>query len=131
MEQQKNEIISFKPDLVVGSSFGGALALILAHQKMIDVPILLLAQAYKLYNGKMSLPSELPKDIPILLVHGDDDQVVPLSHSVDLSKTRHDDKVKMVIVKDNHRLHTLIETKSLEKYIEDLFFCQNNGHFTK
>ena len=75
LEQQREAVLNFQPDLVVGSSFGGALALILAHQKVIQVPILLLAQAYKGYYQHFALPFSLPKDLEILLVHGDQDGI--------------------------------------------------------
>ena len=55
-----------KPDVLVGSSFGGAVALALLERGMWRGPTLLLAPAHRYFSSAETLPA----DVPIWIVHG-------------------------------------------------------------
>ena len=91
VELQKSAIQSFQPDIVVGSSWGGAIALICVGQGFYQGPLLLIAPAlekvlrkvhpadYENWHPQDKISSEQVKQM--LTIHGDQDDVVPLEHS--------------------------------------------------
>ncbi|MDH3587940.1 MAG: hypothetical protein OEQ74_00915, partial [Gammaproteobacteria bacterium] len=97
---QSDAIVSFAPDLLIGSSFGGAVALALLQQGLWAGPTLLLAQAGLRYG----LPASLPVGIPIWLVHGLFDDVIDLEDSRQLARSGHPDSVRLIEVEDGHSL---------------------------
>ena len=109
--QQAAEIAAFQPDVVVGSSFGGAVVLQLLTEGAWRGPTLLLAQAAL----KLDEDARLPDDLPVLLVHGRGDEVVPLRHSQTLAATS--SRAKLVEVDDEHRLIELTRSDALEDLI--------------
>src|SRR4051812_8846655 len=67
---QAAAVASFQPDVVVGSSFGGALAVMLLARGDWAGPTLLLAQAALHLDATL----RLPEGVPVLLVHGTRDE---------------------------------------------------------
>ena len=63
---------AFEPDVLVGSSFGGAVVAALLQRGLWRGPTLLLAQAAQ----RRGLPVRLPEGVPIWLVHATDDDIV-------------------------------------------------------
>lgn len=91
---------SFKPDLIVGSSFGGGLAAKLAENGSYNGPLILLAPALKKF-GISSLPAAS------VIIHGVHDDVIPLSESAE--RTSQD---RLLVVDDDHRLKSMAEENS-------------------
>lgn len=111
--QQQEAITTFQPDVVVGSSFGGALVLALMHQEIWTGPTLLLAQAAL----RLDPDARLPAGRAALLVHGVDDDVIPVEHSRRLAQTGSPERVALVEVADGHRLMSLVETDLLAEFV--------------
>jgi pimeloyl-ACP methyl ester carboxylesterase len=115
VRQQAEEIRTFQPDVVIGSSFGGAVVLALLAQGHWTGPTLLLAQA----AVKMDPDARLPEGLPVLLVHGTRDAVVPVEHSRRLAKTGSPGRVRLLEVDDTHRLVGLVETDRLADLVRE------------
>ena len=99
------------PDVVVGSSFGGAVALSLILGGHWCGPTLLLAPASKFLGRSVDLPVEAR----VLVVHGVQDEVVPVEESRQLVAGR--PSAKLVEIQDEHRLSRLLEGERLADYV--------------
>lgn len=108
-------------DVLIGSSFGGAVAVNLLRSGAWKGPTLLLAQAYALYVGEDRVPAAgLPENRLITLVHGTEDSIVPISGSRALSRTGTDGLVTLIEIDgDEHRLETLTKHNS-KIYVESI-----------
>lgn len=82
---QQDAIKTFKPDMIVGSSWGGAVASMLLHQGALQgLPVLLLAPAggkFMRYAGRTkqwlaAIAKPLPSDQRVWILHGDGDDIV-------------------------------------------------------
>jgi predicted esterase len=103
------ELIGFRPDLLVGSSFGGAVAVALLQRKLWAGPTLLLAQASRHY-----LPDpRLPEGVRVTLVHAFEDEIVDAADSRALAKTGTPALVELIEVDDDHALAKLVQTGEL------------------
>jgi predicted esterase len=69
---QSRALREFEPDVLVGSSFGGAVAVSLLQEGLWQGPTLLLAQAAIHYDPE----ARLPEGVRVWLVHGLDDTLV-------------------------------------------------------
>lgn len=106
-------LMSFKPDVLVGSSFGGAVVVALLMRKLWRGPTLLLAQAALHYNPA----AQLPAGVPVVLAHGLEDEIVPLDHSRRLAATA-PGSATVVEYQAGHRLSELIVNGELAKLVE-------------
>src|SRR5262245_19596356 len=79
---QAEMLAQFRPDVLVGSSYGAAVALALLQRGLWRGPTLLLAQAAVL----MGFALELPAGIPVWLVHGARDTLIDPEHSRRLAR---------------------------------------------
>lgn len=103
------ELTAFRPDLLVGSSFGGAVAVALLQRKLWAGPTLLLAQASRHY-----LPEpRLPEGVRVTLVHAPADEVVDVEGSRALAKTGTSSLVELIEVDDDHGLTRLVSSGEL------------------
>ncbi|MCO5170733.1 MAG: hypothetical protein M9894_30770 [Planctomycetes bacterium] len=116
LEQQARAIASFRPDVVVGSSFGGALAVVLLVRGAWAGPTLLLAQASARFDPNLRLPDA----VPALLVHGTRDDVIDIEGSRRLARTGTPGLVRLVEVDDGHRLGTLLEGERLADLVREV-----------
>ena len=116
MAQQAAAIKAFKPDVVVGSSFGGLVAVQLLASGAWSGPTLLLAQA----SFRLDPDASLPEGVPVLLVHGTRDEIIPVEHSRRLATTGTPGLVRLIEVDDTHRLVTLVETGRLADYVRQV-----------
>ncbi len=116
LEQQTAAIAEFRPDVVVGSSFGGALAVLLLVQGRWAGPTLLLAQASARFDPAL----RLPEGVPVLLVHGTRDDVIGIEGSRRLAATGTPERVRLVEVDDGHRLGTLLTTDRLADLVREV-----------
>lgn len=99
LQVAREAIVDEAPDVLVGSSFGGALAVQLAVEGRWTGPLLLLACASRRLLGDVPLP----KASKAVLVHGRQDDVVPLEDARWLAATG-GPRVMLWEVADDHRL---------------------------
>jgi predicted esterase len=113
--QQERAIVDARPDVVVGSSFGGAIAVLLLTRGAWRGPTLLLAQASDRL-GEL----ELPAGVPVLLVHGTKDDVVDIAGSRRLARTGTPSLVRLLEVDDGHRLNGLLAGERLADLVREV-----------
>ncbi len=125
VELQRAALGAFGPDVLVGSSFGGAVAVELLREGTWRGPTLLLAQAALLARRRApELGPEadvaLPGGVRVVLVHGTRDDVVPPEDSRRLARTGEPGLVRLVEVDDGHRLEGLLEGEALADLVRQL-----------
>ncbi|MBM74299.1 MAG: hypothetical protein CMK59_02760 [Proteobacteria bacterium] len=120
LETARKNIEDFKPDLVIGSSFGGAVTIELMHQKVWSGSTILLAPAHIFYgqNGTLPLNSRA------IIIHSPSDKIVPYAHSLGLMSSG-GEKLELWNASTNynrdpeaqhdgnHRLHDIISNNLL------------------
>jgi hypothetical protein len=116
VRSQATAVRDFAPDVVVGSSFGGAVAVALLQRGLWSGPTLLLAQAAL----RVGLPAELPHGVPIWIVHGRRDEIVDPEDSRALARAGGPAHVRLVLVDDDHRLSASVEAGRLEAWVTEL-----------
>lgn len=109
-------LLEFKPQLLVGSSFGGAVVAALLDRGLWTGPTLLLAQAARHYNPSM----RLPENVRVTLVHAPADDIVKFEDSVALSKTGTPGLVELIEVDDDHPLTKFVESGAFVKLVDHL-----------
>src|SRR5258705_9462415 len=107
---------AFDPHVLVGSSYGGAIAVELLQRGLWRGPTLLLAQA-ALRRGQ---PAELPADVTVWLVHGTRDAIIDVEDSRVLARSGSPEDVRLIQVDDVHALHTTVEDGRLVAWVEEL-----------
>jgi alpha/beta superfamily hydrolase len=91
---------AYKPDLLVGSSFGGGIAARLLKEGLYKGPAILLAPAAKKLFGIESLGQN-----DVTIIHGARDDVVPLEDSYRLlTRSSAPWRFGLIVVQDDHRL---------------------------
>jgi predicted esterase len=113
---QAEALRSFRADVLVGSSFGGAVALALLQRERWRGPTLLLAQA-ALHAG---LSLELPEGVRVWLVHGLRDALVDPEESRRLARSGTPDLVRLIEVDDDHPLHDSVARGDLVAWVSEL-----------
>ena len=113
---QADFIRSFKPEVLVGSSFGGAVALRLLRDGVWRGPTLLLAQA----GIKLGAARKLPEGVRVCLVHGRRDDIVDPADSRKLALTGTRGLVRLEEVDDGHRLQSLVSSSRLAELVREL-----------
>jgi len=116
VEVQARAIESFRPDVLVGSSFGGAVAVALLVRGVWRGPTLLLAQAAIHYDAD----ARLPEDVPVLIAHGTRDTLIPVEHSRRLAATGSPGQVRLLEVDDDHPLHESVASGALVEWIREI-----------
>jgi predicted esterase len=106
---QAENLDAFLPDVLVGSSFGGAVALRLLQDGKYAGPTVLLAPAF----AHFGVEGRIPEGARVIVVHGSRDDVVPIEDSRRLAKTGTPGYVDWVEVDDEHRLASLLEGDTL------------------
>ncbi len=101
---QAAEIDAFDPHVLIGSSFGGAVAVELLHRGAWVGPTLLLAQA----AFRIGAQTTLPENVVVWVVHGTSDEVVDVDDSRKLARTGSPGLVRLIEVDDDHSLHALV-----------------------
>lgn len=113
---QGAELEAFAPDVLVGSSFGGAVALALLQRGLWRGPTLLLAQAGLRYG----LPATLPAGVHVWLVHGRRDNVIPPKDSRVLAAAGIAPHVRLIETNDDHALRASTASGALIRWVESL-----------
>ncbi len=106
----------FRPDLLVGSSFGGSVAVELLRRGLWRGPTLLLAQAAL----RRRPDARLPESVAVWLVHGMRDELIDPEESRRLAATGSPDFVRLVLVDDDHRLARSVALGRLVEWVRDL-----------
>lgn len=105
-----------RPDVLVGSSFGGAVALALLQRGLWRGPTLLLAPAV----GHFGVEPRIPEGVRVTLVHGTRDEICPVEWSRALARTGSPSLVRLVEVDDEHRLGSLLGGDALADFVRAL-----------
>lgn len=113
---QAEALARFRPDVLVGSSFGGAVAVALLMRGAWRGPTLLLAQAAYHYLPDAALPAAAR----VVLVHGLRDDLVPIEESRRLAATGDPDLVTLLEVDDIHPLPGFVASGDLVAWTETL-----------
>lgn len=110
------ELARFRPDVLVGSSFGGGVAVALLQRGLWRGPTLLLAQAAL----RQDLPPRLPEGVRVWLVHGLRDDIVPPEDSRILARSGTRGLVRLFEVDDDHPLSATVESGRLIELVREL-----------
>jgi len=119
---QAEEIGAQEPDVLVGSSFGGAVALALLQRGLYTGPTLLLCPAYRNFG----VEGRIPEGLRVLVVHGTRDTVVPIEDSRALARTGSSGSVALVEVDDEHRLASLLDSEELALLVRRTFTLRSS-----
>jgi len=114
---QREAIASFRPDLLVGSSFGAALAVALLARGDFRGPTLLLAQAAL----RLDPAARLPEGVRVWLVHGLRDELIDPEESRRLAATGTPGLVRLLEVDDDHPLRELVASGRLAELVRALW----------
>jgi hypothetical protein len=98
----------YKPDVIVGSSRGGALAMAMNHK---DTPMILMAPAWKLYGCEPKVSSKCA------ILHSPEDAVVSYKDSVELSRFT---KAELCATGNSHRLNDTQTTNLMLDIMDEL-----------
>lgn len=114
---QRHALAESAIDVVVGSSFGGAVALELVARGEWNGPAVLLCPAQRLLASRARLPPTTlpPTRAHVLVVHGRQDEVVPLEHSRTLVAST---RARLLEVDDDHRLTTSATAANFRVWVE-------------
>lgn len=121
--QQQVALEEFRPDVIVGSSFGGAVAVALLQRGFWRGPTLLLAQAAL----RTDLACELPEDVRIWLVHGLRDEIVDPEDSRRLAQCGTPELVRLIEVDDDHVLRASVLGGLLVEWVRGIALAGNAG----
>jgi pimeloyl-ACP methyl ester carboxylesterase len=113
---QAAELARFRPDVLVGSSFGGGVAVALLQRGLWRGPTLLLAQAAL----RQDLPPRLPEGVRVWLVHGLRDDIVPREDSRTLARSGTPGLVRLIEVDDDHPLSATVESGRLVELVREI-----------
>jgi pimeloyl-ACP methyl ester carboxylesterase len=116
VRQIAQAIAEFAPEVVVGSSFGGAVAVALLQRGLWRGPTLLLAPA----PAALGVEPRLPAGVPVWIVHGGRDDVVPPAASLILSRSGSPELVRLFEVNDDHRLSATVASGRLVALVREL-----------
>ncbi|HVV81504.1 MAG TPA: hypothetical protein VHE35_00445 [Kofleriaceae bacterium] len=120
VEVQRRALEQHRIDVVVGSSFGGAVTVELLRSGAWRGRTVLLCPAHVLvaHRGRRAAPSlrSLPAEVRerIVVVHGEADDIVPVSHSKVLV---HGTGARLILVDDDHRLTATATADNLSAWI--------------
>jgi pimeloyl-ACP methyl ester carboxylesterase len=114
--RQASFLREFEPDVLVGSSFGGAVAVVLLERDLWKGPTLLLAQAALRYSPE----ARLPEHVTVWLVHGLQDDLIDPEDSRRLAATGTPGRVRLIEVEDDHALHRSVESGELVRWVEGI-----------
>ena len=113
VDQATDAVLAHPPTCVVGSSFGGAVAVSLLRSGVLRAPVVLIAPA----AHKLGVLNNLPAGTRATVLHGDGDDIVPLADSVALAATGGAAVHLEVVSGGDHRLNRILEDGTLERAI--------------
>ena len=113
----KRELQEYKPDVVVGFSWGGAVLIELVRSGVWVGPTVLLAPAHKKLDKLMGRDPPLPVLSPksTICVHSADDKLIPFDDSYELCRGN---KVKLIQVeKEPHKMWEIARDGTLQAVV--------------
>ena len=113
VDVQAAALREFDPHVLVGSSYGGAIAVALLQRGEWRGPTLLLAQAAL----RRDQPAWLPEDVTVWLVHGARDDIIDPEDSRVLARSGSPGRVRLIEIDDVHALHTSVEDGRLVAWV--------------
>ena len=116
LAHERDAVRRFRPDVLVGSSFGAAVAVELLQTGLWRGATLLLAQA-ALRRGARA---ELPPGVPVWLVHGLRDELIDIEDSRRLALAGSPEWVVLHEVDDDHPLHETVASGRLVELVRAL-----------
>jgi predicted esterase len=105
-----------RPDVLVGSSFGGAVALALLQRGDFTGPTLLLAPAARAFGVELAIPD----GVRVCIAHGTRDELIDLADSRALAGTGTPGLVELLEIDDGHRLGALVDSGRLAELVRRL-----------
>ncbi len=114
LERARTALVAVAPGVVVGSSFGGAVALSLLGEGRWSGPTVLLAPASQLGSRRLALPA----GARVVVIHGELDDTVPVEHSREL--VRGTGAKLLVVPGGDHRLDAVLSDGTLAAVIDGL-----------
>ena len=128
MDIQINAIKKFKPDIVVGSSWGGAVLVFLLLNGHWNGPTMLISSAHRrvlhLMMGLWTGKTVIPEIDSLLVIHGEKDETVPVQDSRLLAATAKSHRTfrYLEIQGADHRLNkNIVDTKALQQYVREVW----------
>jgi len=116
MPAARAAVAEHTPDLIVASSYGGAVAVKLLWENAYNGPVVLIAPAATKLGGDRALP----EGARVIIIHGDADDVVPYSDSVALAATGGPGVRLVTVVEGDHQLHAILHNGVLAAAIAEL-----------
>jgi predicted esterase len=113
---QAEALRAFRPDVLVGSSFGAALAVEMLCRGLWRGPTLLLAQA----AVRMLDAPRLPEGVAVWLVHGTRDELIDIEESRALARSGTPGLVRLFEVDDDHPLRACVADGRLIDWVREL-----------
>ena len=102
--------------MLVGSSFGGAIAVALLEREIWRGPTLLLAQAAR----RRRPDACLPEGVVVWIVHGSRDGLINPEDSRQLARTGSPELVRLIEVDDDHPLHASVRSGRLIEWVREI-----------
>jgi alpha/beta superfamily hydrolase len=121
VEVQEQAIRDHKPDLVIGSSFGGAVVARCLERGSWKGPTLLLAAAVRRLDPELVLP----RGVPVWIVHGLDDAVIDPEDSRHLAATGRPEDVRLIETNDDHSLHSWVKSGQFVDLVREILETRN------
>jgi trans-aconitate methyltransferase len=113
---QTDALRAFRPQLLVGSSYGAAVVLELLGSGAWRGPTLLLAQAAL----RMGRRPQLPPGVPLWIVHGRADALIDVADSRALARMGRPQDVRLIEVDDDHSLAASVRAGALADWVRAL-----------
>lgn len=117
VEVQERALGSFRPDVLVGSSFGAAVVVEILRRAAWRGPTLLLAQAAL----ERDPAARLPEGVRVWLVHGLRDELIDPEQSRRLARTGSPGLVRLFEVEDDHPLRETTSSGRLVALVRELW----------
>ena len=111
----KRAVEDEKPDIIVASSFGGAVLMRLYQEKCWNKPSVFLAQGAIF----LRVGNQLPASARAIFIHGREDSLIPLSHSQQICEQA-GPNVELWAVNDDHYLYKAMNEGLIEQAIDQL-----------
>ncbi|KAJ3299875.1 hypothetical protein HK104_006423 [Borealophlyctis nickersoniae] len=111
----------FKPQVVVGESFGCAVAHQLIESGKWKGPTVYMCPAVHRIRERFGITSEpiIPSNVPVVIIHGKHDTVIPYDDTQRLVQNTQSRLVKLHVVDDDHGMRKVVETDELKNYVNE------------
>ena len=115
LRQAREALELFEPDLIIGSSMGGAILAKMVEERVWSGPCIFVASAARLLAGIHHLPENVTSQS--YWIHGSRDDLIPVADSI--AAAGHGGGA-VEIIDDDHRMQRVIELGSLDHAIGEV-----------